>query len=332
MSTKKVLLTGAAGFIGSYTAEALLARGDEVVGLDNFDAGYSSEVKRRNVRTALAHPCYTAVEGDLRSASTLQQAFCLGPFNAVIHLAARAGVRPSLEDPATYSDNNVTGTALMLEAARRQGVGHFVFASSSSVYGARSAAPFRESDPVDVPASPYAATKRAGELLAATFHHLYGLPTTGLRFFTVYGPRQRPDMAIHRFTRQIDAGAEVQVYGNGLSERDYTFVDDVVDGVLRALDRPHGYRVYNLGTNRTVSLMRLVELISACLDREPRIVRLPDQPGDVPLTYADISLARSELGYEPATSLEEGIAAFIDWYREESACLTPTHMLGALRS
>jgi UDP-glucuronate 4-epimerase len=318
-------MTGAAGFIGSHVAEALLARGDEVVGLDNFEAPYSPDVKRRNVHAALAHSRYTALEGDIRSTATVKRAFREGPFDAVIHLAARAGVRPSLQDPAGYSDTNVSGTALLLEAARQQGVGHVVFASSSSVYGVRSTAPFRESDPVDEPASPYAATKRAGEILAATFYHLYRLPVTCLRFFTVYGPRQRPDMAIHRFTRLIEAGREVEVYGDGHSERDYTFIGDVVDGVVRALDRPQGYRIYNLGTNRTISLLSLLDLISAGLDRAPRIVRLPDQPGDVPLTYADITLARSELGYEPATKLDDGIAAFIDWYRKESACLTPAH-------
>ena len=331
MSTK-ILVTGAAGFIGSHVTEALLARGGEVVGLDNFEAFYSPDIKRRNVQAALACPRYTAVEGDLSSTATIEQTFREGPFDAVIHLAARAGVRPSLMDPAGYSETNVSGTALLLEAARQREIGHFLFASSSSVYGARSTAPFRESDPVDEPASPYAATKRAGELLGATFHHLYGLPVTCLRFFTVYGPRQRPDMAIHRFTRLIDAGQEVEVYGDGRSHRDYTFIDDVVDGVLRALDRPQGHRVYNLGTNRTVSLMGLVELISARLDRAPRIVRLPNQPGDVPLTYADISLARSELGYEPVTPLDEGIATFVDWYRKESACLTPAHKLALPRS
>jgi UDP-glucuronate 4-epimerase len=315
--SKKVLLTGAAGFIGSHVAEALLARGDKVVGLDNFEAFYSPDIKRRNIRAALAHPGYTAVEGDIRSADTVEQAFGEGPFDAVIHLAARAGVRPSLLNPVGYAETNVSGTAVLLDAARRHGAGHFLFASSSSVYGARSTAPFRESDPVDDPASPYAATKRAGELLAATFHQLYSLPVACLRFFTVYGPRQRPDMAINRFTRLIDAGQEIDIYGGGHSERDYTFIDDIVDGVLRALDRPLGYRIYNLGTNRTVPLMTLVDLISACLNRKPRIVLLPDQPGDVPLTYADISLAYDELGYDPATKLEDGIATFVDWYRKE---------------
>jgi UDP-glucuronate 4-epimerase len=323
--SKKVLLTGAAGFIGSHVAEALLARGDEVVGLDNFEAFYSPNVKRRNVRAALADNRYTLVEGDLKSAAAVGRVFGEHSFDAVIHLAARAGVRPSLLDPVGYSETNVSGTALLLEAARGHGVGHFVFASSSSVYGARSVAPFRESDPVDDPVSPYAATKRAGEILAGTFHHLYGLPVTCLRFFTVYGPRQRPDMAIHRFTRLIYQGGEVEVYGDGRSERDYTFVDDVVDGVLRALDRPRGYRIYNLGTNRTIPLMTLIELISAGLNRAPRIVRLPNQPGDVPMTCADITQAQSELGYDPATKLDDGIATFIDWYRKESACLTSAH-------
>lgn len=327
--SKKVLLTGAAGFIGSHVAEALLARGDEVVGVDNFEAFYSPDVKRRNERFALAHGRYTHVEADLRSAAAVEQVFLEGPFDTVVHLAARAGVRPSLTDPAGYSETNVTGTALLLEAARTTRTRNFVFASSSSVYGVRSTAPFRESDPVDEPASPYAATKRAGEILGATFHHLYGLPVTCLRFFTVYGPRQRPDMAIHRFTRLIDEGGEVEVYGDGQSHRDYTFIDDVVDGVLRSVDRPHGYRVYNLGTNRTVSLMELVGLIGACLGRTPRTVHAPSQQGDVPLTYADITLARAELGYEPTTALSDGIAAFIDWYRKEPACLTSAHQLSA---
>jgi UDP-glucuronate 4-epimerase len=327
---KKVLVTGAAGFIGSHVAEALLARGDEVVGLDNFEAFYSPAAKRRNVRSALTNSRYTAVEGDLRSPAAVDQAFLEGPFDGVVHLAARAGVQPSLRDPAGYSETNVSGTALLLEAAHRKAAGHFVFASSSSVYGVRSTAPFRESDPVDEPASPYAATKRAGEILGATFHHLYGLPVTCLRFFTVYGPRQRPDMAIHRFTQLMEAGREVEIYGDGQSLRDYTFIGDVVDGVLRSLDRPRGYRVYNLGTNRTISLMELVGLISASLDRTPRIIRRPGQPGDVPLTYADITLARSELDYEPATPLNEGIAAFIDWYRKESACLIPAHRMAVM--
>ncbi len=277
------------------------------------------------MRASLDHARYELIEGDLRSAATVERAFGEGSFDAVIHLAARAGVRPSLQDPAGYSETNVSATALLLEATRRRDVGHFVFASSSSVYGARSVAPFRESDPVEEPVSPYAATKRAGEILASTFHHLYGLPVTCLRFFTVYGPRQRPDMAIHRFTRLIDQGEEVQLYGGGHSERDYTFIHDVVDGVVRALDRPRGYRIFNLGTNRTVPLMSLIELISVGLDRTPRIVRLPNQPGDVPLTFADITLAQSELGYAPATNLDDGITAFIDWYRKESACLTPAH-------
>jgi UDP-glucuronate 4-epimerase len=323
--SRKVLLTGAAGFIGSHLAEALLAHGDEVVGLDNFDDFYSPAVKRHNVRTALANPRYAAVLGDVRSPLAVERAFRAGPFDSVIHLAARAGVRPSLRNPAGYTDTNVSGTAVLLEAARQRGGAHFVFASSSSVYGTRSTAPFRESDPVDDPASPYAATKRAGELLAATFHHLYDLPVTCLRFFTVYGPRQRPDMAIHRFTRLIDEDQDVEVYGDGQSQRDYTFVDDVVDGVRRALDRPRGYRIYNLGTNHTVSLTGLVDLVGARLGRTPRIVRLPDEPGDVPLTCADITLARSELGYNPVTPLDEGIARFVHWYRKESAWLTPAH-------
>jgi UDP-glucuronate 4-epimerase len=322
---KKVLVTGAAGFIGSHVVEALLARGDRVVGIDNLDLSYPTPLKRRNLEPALAHPGYRWVECDIREASGVEHALRQEPFDAIIHLAARAGVRPSLLDPAGYCDTNVRGTALLLDAAGQEKVGHFVFASSSSVYGARARAPFREDDGADEPVSPYAATKRAGEVMARTFHHLYGTSVTCLRFFTVYGPRQRPDMAIHRFSRLIDEGRPIEVYGDGRSRRDYTFVDDVVDGVLRALDRPRGYRIYNLGSTCTVPLLQLIDVIGACLGQAPRIVHRPDQPGDVPLTCADVSLARSELGYEPRTRIEDGIARFIAWYREESACLSNAH-------
>lgn len=319
---KKVLVTGAAGFIGSHVVEALLARGDRVVGIDNLDPFYPTAIKRRNLEVALAHPDYRWVECDIRKASEVAQALGHESFDAVIHLAARAGVRPSLRDPAGYCDTNVRGTALLLDVVGHRRVGHVVFASSSSVYGARATPPFRESDDADDPVSPYAATKRAGELMARAFHHLYGTSVTCLRFFTVYGPRQRPDMAIHRFSRLIDEGRPIDVYGSGRSQRDYTFVDDVVDGVLRAVDTPGGYRVYNLGSTCMVSLLELVDIIGVHLGRAPRVLKRPDQPGDVPLTCANISLARTELGYQPRTRIEDGVAQFIAWYREEAACLS----------
>lgn len=315
---QRVLVTGGAGFIGSHVGEALLARGDDVVVLDNFDTFYDPEVKRQNIAAALTHPHYRLVEGDIRHPESLDRAAASGPFDAIIHLAARAGVRPSIQDPLLYDDVNVRGTTAMLEFARQHCCGHFVFGSSSSVYGATAVAPFCESVRPDRPSSPYAATKRSNELACHVYHELYGMDIVCLRFFTVYGPRQRPEMAIHRFARLIDEGQPVEVYGDGNSRRDYTFISDIVDGVLRALDRPSGYRIYNLGTTATTGLLELVHLIAELLERPLLTRRLPSQPGDVPITHANIELAVSELGYQPTTPLRDGLREFVSWYRSRS--------------
>ena len=321
----RVLVTGAAGFIGSHVAEALIARGDEVVGLDNFDPFYPRAVKEANLAALARSPRFRLVEGDVRGGEGV--AGLLDAGMAVIHLAAKAGVRPSLEDPASYASVNIEGTAVLLEAARRAGVRRVVFGGSSSVYGDDAPVPFAEDWPALRPISPYAATKRAGELLCATFAGLYGLRVIALRFFTVYGPRQRPDLAIHKFTRLIRAGRPVPFYGDGTSERDYTYIDDIVGGVLAALDwtaRPAapggsaeaGLEIVNLGESRTTSLSRLVELIARAVGREPRLERLPAQPGDVRRTCADVRKAERLLGYRPGIPVEQGIPRFVRWFEE----------------
>jgi UDP-glucuronate 4-epimerase len=316
----KILVTGAAGFIGSTVAHKLLARGDEVVGLDNFDAFYARDVKERNL-ASLRPPSFSLVEGDLRAPADLERAFTDGGAapDVVVHLAALAGVRPSLADPARYADVNVLGTTRLLEAARARGVTRFVFASSSSVYGADSEPPFKETDPCLRPLSPYASTKRAGELMLYTAHHLYGLDATSLRFFTVYGPRQRPDLAIHKFARLILAGKPLALFGDGGTSRDYTWIDDIVDGVVAAIDEQGrgapGYRIYNLGGSRTTTLLRLVELLSDALGRKPLIQWQPEQPGDMKRTLADLTLVGRALGYAPRVPIEEGIARFAAWVK-----------------
>jgi len=319
----KVLLTGAAGFIGSHVAEALVARGDEVAGIDNFDPFYDPSIKERNLARLAASPRFRLERADIRDfrrMCAIAEAF--RP-QAIVHLAARAGVRPSIREPRLYGEVNLDGTMNLLEAARLAGAERFIFASSSSVYGERRDIPFRETDPVDHPISPYAATKKAGELLAFTHHHLFGFAVACLRFFTVYGPRQRPEMAIHMFAREIDRGGEIPVYGDGSARRDYTFYEDIVAGVAAAIDRAKGYRIYNLGNNRTVELAELIRLLEGALGKKARIRRLPDQPGDVPITCADIERARVELGYDPRTPIERGIEVFVRWYREEAAERAP---------
>ncbi|HED65602.1 MAG TPA: NAD-dependent epimerase/dehydratase family protein [Planctomycetes bacterium] len=308
----KVLVTGGAGFIGSHVVEHLLARGDEVTILDNLNDFYDPEIKRANLRDNAGAKF---VEGDIRDRDLVHGLLAGGAMDGVVHLAAMAGVRRSLEDPLLYSDVNVRGTQILMEELKDART-RFVFASSSSVYGANDRVPFSESDDIHRPVSPYAATKRAGELLAFTHHHLYGTPISCLRFFTVYGPRQRPEMAIHKFTRMCLKGEAIPFFGDGTTRRDYTFVDDIVDGVLRALDRCEGYEIYNLGESETISLSELVEAIGRVTGVEPILDRQPMQPGDVEVTYADITKARKELGYAPSTSLEEGLARFVAWYRE----------------
>jgi len=314
VSRKTILVTGAAGFIGSHLAEALLARGDRVVGLDNMDDYYDVAMKRDNISRSCSDRQYEFIPGDIRDERLLVRLFERVKFDAVVHLAARAGVRPSLLEPALYDQVNVVGTTRVLDAAREFGVPHFVFGSSSSVYGASSTPPFRETDAADRPCSPYAATKRASELSCHTYHHLYGMTITCLRFFTVYGPRQRPEMAIHRFAQLIADRRPINLYGDGSSRRDYTYVDDIVGGVLAAIDRPNGYRIYNLGTTDTTPLLGLVEKIASRLGREALINHASDQAGDVPLTHADISRAQAELGYNPRIRIDEGLDRFIEWF------------------
>jgi UDP-glucuronate 4-epimerase len=312
----KVLVTGGAGFIGSHLCERLIARGDVVTILDNFNDFYDPRIKRLNVEGVSDA---RLVEGDIRDAALVARTFSEGAFDAVVHLAAMAGVRPSLLDPLLYEEVNVRGTLLLLEEIRQRPGLQFVFASSSSVYGGNERVPFKESDDIPHPVSPYAATKRAGELLAYTHHHLYEIPTSCLRFFTVYGPRQRPEMAIHKFVRATLAGESVPFFGDGSTRRDYTYVDDIVDGVVRAIDRCEGYEIYNLGESETTSLQSLVEMIGTLCGREPVLERLPMQPGDVLVTCADISKARQGLGYAPSTPVGRGLELFLEWYRSAFA-------------
>ncbi len=313
----RVLVTGAAGFIGSHLCEALLARGDTVVGWDNFDPLlYARAVKERNLTALRASPGFHFAEVDIA-----EDPLDLDGAEAVIHLAARAGVRPSLKDPAGYVRANVTGTVRVFEAARQAGVQRIVFGSSSSVYGDTTPAPFAEDHPAVEPISPYAATKRAGELLAHTYSHLYGMRILCLRFFTVYGPRQRPDLAIHRFTARIAAGETIAMHGDGSSERDYTYISDVIAGVLAGLEwtgRSGAGRceLVNIAGGGQIRLDRLIELIGTTLRRPVRIERLPDQPGDVRRTDADLRRAERELGYRPHVGIEEGLQAFVRWYEE----------------
>ena len=310
----RYLVTGGAGFIGSHLVDRLVERGDEVTVFDNFNDFYDASIKRRNIAPHLESGAVKLVEGDLRKPDDVAEAMREG-VDQVVHLAAMAGVRPSLADPGLYVDVNLRGTINLYDAALAAGTKSIVFASSSSVYGANEKVPFHEDDPVDHPVSPYAATKKAGELLSHTYHHIHEMDISCLRFFTVYGPRQRPEMAIHKFTRIIDEGGKVPMFGDGGTRRDYTYVDDIVDGVVRAMERCKGFRVYNLGESQTIRLADLIEVIGEVLGKEPNIERLPEQPGDVPATFADVSRAKEELGYAPSTDVRTGVTNFVDWYR-----------------
>lgn len=314
----KVLVTGGAGFIGSTVIDRLLERGDGVICLDSFDDFYDPVIKRSNIESASMHPQFALMEGDIRDPAMMKELAGGDHFDAIIHTAARAGVRPSIEQPQLYEDVNIKGTMNLLELARQVEPGNFVLLSSSSVYGVNKKVPFAETDPVDHPISPYAATKKACELIAYTYHHLYGFNITCLRPFTVYGPRQRPEMAIHKFTRMIDRGETVPMFGDGSSRRDYTYIDDLVDGILKGLDRPLGYDVINLGEQDTIALRDLIALIEKNLGKEAIIEKLPDQPGDVPVTYADISRAKEMLGYAPKVKVADGVRRFVEWYQEEA--------------
>jgi UDP-glucuronate 4-epimerase len=313
-----VLVTGAAGFIGSHVAEALAAGGRRVVGLDCLDSFYDPAIKQRNLDDLARHPGFRHVAGDVRDRDLVARVLRDERIGSIVHLAARAGVRPSIADPVLYSDVNVTGTTVILDAARRAGVTSVVIASSSSVYGARNDPPFRESDPPATAISPYAWSKQACELLAKTYVTLFGMDVTALRFFTAYGPRQRPDLAIHKFSALMLAGKPIPFFGDGSMRRDHTYVADIVEGVVRALDRApgRGYRCYNLGNSATVSLTELVAALERLWGVKAVLDRQPTPPGDVPLTCADVTLAAAELGFRPATPLDAGLARFAAWYRE----------------
>lgn len=313
-----IVVTGAAGFIGSHLTEYLLHRGDRVIGVDNFDPFYPRPFKEKNLATARANPDFTFIEADCADPAQIGPAF-KQPVDAIVHLAAKAGVRPSIADPLGYTRANFVATQVMLEAARQHGVSRFVFGSSSSVYGNNEKVPFSETDSVEHPISPYAATKRACEVIAHAYHHLYGMGILSLRFFTVYGPRQRPDLAIRKFGELMLRGEPIPFYGDGSTERDYTWIEDIIQGVTAAVDRsravPGEFQIINLGESRTTSLSRLVELIADAAGVTPVLNRMPLQPGDVNRTFADVSRAKELLGYRPTTPVETGIPRFMEWLK-----------------
>lgn len=314
---RSILITGGAGFIGSHLVDRLLREGDwRITVVDDFNDFYSPSIKRENIRAHLTNQNYKLIEADIRNFASLQKAFAGTNFDCIVHLAARAGVRPSLKEPQLYVETNVNGTMTMLEMARRNGVKQFVFGSSSSVYGVNEKVPFAEEDPIFNPISPYAATKAAGELICHTYSHLYDMRIVCLRFFTVYGARQRPDLAIHKFAKLISEGRPIPVFGDGSTRRDYTYIDDIIAGVRAAVDYDRSnYEVINLGESRTVELRELIALIENELGTRAEIDRQPPQPGDVPQTFADISKARRLLNYNPQTQIEVGIARFIEWFK-----------------
>jgi UDP-glucuronate 4-epimerase len=321
------LVTGAAGFIGSFVARALVARGEAVVGLDNLNDYYDPDLKRARLALLADNPRFTFENVDLVDALSLRSLFTRFRFTRVVHLAAQAGVRYSMTHPHAYVDSNISGFLNILEAVRARSVEHVLYASSSSVYGANSAFPFAEEDRVDRPINLYAVSKRANELMANVYAMQFGVPLTGLRFFTVYGPWGRPDMAVFKFTRALLAGESIDVYNHGDMQRDFTYVEDVVDGTLRVLDRlPRAdqngvqHRVFNIGNHRPEPLLRLIELLGRILGREPRLNLLPMQPGDVKATFAETATLRSEYGWIPTTSIDEGLPRFVKWYREYYQC------------
>jgi UDP-glucuronate 4-epimerase len=338
----KALVTGAAGFIGSHLCERLLSDGWTIVGVDNFDDFYDPRIKRQNIGECLKNKNFRLIEADIRDSAAMDKAVSACPeqgrrngIDIIVHLAARAGVRPSIAQPLLYADVNVNGTVVLLEAAKKHKINKFIFGSSSSVYGNNKKVPFSESDNVDFPISPYAATKKAGELICHTYHHLYGINIICLRFFTVYGPRQRPDLAIHKFTKLIEQDKPIPIFGNGTMMRDFTYIDDIIDGVVAAMKRllshrsrlsavasakaegtGHGFTIYNLGESRPIKVNDLVVQIEKALGKKAKKQYLPLQPGDVERTYADVTKAIKELGYNPRTTIERGLAKFVKWLRQ----------------
>lgn len=330
----KILVTGAAGFIGAATSQRLLARGDQVVGLDNLNDYYDPSLKKARLERLERHPGFRFVHADLADRTAMAALFAGEAFVRVVHLGAQAGVRYSLKNPESYIQSNIVGTLHILEGCRHHGVEHLVYASSSSVYGASARLPYSEHEPASHPKSLYAATKRSNELMAHSYSSMFGIPTTGLRFFTVYGPWGRPDMALFLFTRAILEDRPIEVFNNGHHKRDFTYVDDIVEGVVRTLDRtpradPHWnaaapdpassaapYRLYNIGSNRPIDLMRYIEVLEQLLGRKAQKVMLPMQTGDVEDTFADVTELIRDTGYKPATSIEDGVGNFVKWYRE----------------
>lgn len=317
---RNILVTGGAGFIGSHLVDRLLSEGDwQVTAVDDFNDFYSPEIKRANIAGHLRSSNYRLVEADIRDAEAMAAMFAETKFDVIVHLAARAGVRPSLSEPKLYAETNINGTLNLLELARKHDVKQFVFGSSSSVYGINAKVPFAEDDRIHQPISPYAATKAAGELICHTYSHLYDIRCVCLRFFTVYGARQRPDLAIHKFSKLIFEGKAIQMFGDGTARRDYTYIDDIIQGVRAAIDYDKSiYEVFNLGESQTTELRELISLLECSLDMPAIIDRQPTQPGDVPITFADISKAKELLGYDPTTKIADGIPKFVDWFRSRN--------------
>lgn len=318
---QSLLITGGAGFIGSHLVDRLMSdEANRVTVVDNFNDFYDPGIKRANINAHIGRARFELLEADIADARAMNELFARSSFDAIVHLAARAGVRPSLEDPLAYEETNVRGTYSLLEAAGRHGVKRFVFGSSSSVYGTNSKVPFSEDDPIAQPISPYSATKIAGEAACHAYSHLYGMRIVCLRFFTVYGPRQRPDLAIHKFARLMAAGKPVPIFGDGTTRRDYTYIDDTLAGVEAAIryDKSQ-FEIFNLGESETVELRRLVELLEHAMGTRAILDRQPEQPGDVPITYASIDKARRLLGYDPQTRIEAGIERFVAWFRTQQA-------------
>jgi len=313
----KVLITGAAGFIGSHLCERLLDDEWLVVGVDNFDDFYDPQIKRWNIASCLKNKNFQLVEADIRDSAAMDRTIGDG-IEIIVHLAARAGVRPSITQPLLYADVNVNGTIVLLEAAKKHKTDKFIFGSSSSVYGNNEKVPFSEDDNVDFPISPYAATKKAGELICHTYHHLYRISITCLRLFTVYGPRQRPDLAIHKFAKLIEQDKPIPVYGDGTMMRDFTYIDDIINGMVAAMQKCDGFNIYNLGESRPIAVNDLVTEIEKAIGKKAVKEYLPPRPGDVERTYADVTKAVNKLGYNPSTTIQTGLAKFVTWLRQNS--------------
>jgi UDP-glucuronate 4-epimerase len=316
-----ILVTGAAGFIGSHVCEQLVKAGNLVIGVDNFDSFYAVQIKESNLAQLKQSDHFKLYKIDIRDSNGLNEIFSSANIDVVIHLAAKAGVRPSIDSIEEYYDVNINGTVSLLESMRKHGIKKMLFASSSSIYGNNKKVPFSETDNVDNPISPYASTKKSGELLCHVYHHLYNFDISCLRFFTVYGPRQRPDLAIYKFTKLINEGKSIPFYGDGLTSRDYTYIADIVNGISCALSHLKGYNIYNLGESKIITLRHLVDTIEHVLEKKAILNFLPMQQGDVSRTYADISKAETEIGYHPEYDIETGIKEFVDWYKKSSTNL-----------